>query len=204
MPNIPTIIDVIDHERGCGKRKPGGLYLRSDNFGSSCGKLPLPLSVCPCCSAGVKPSRGWTWIDATKLFEGIACRNARLSTAACGQCPLNEGLGKAGLLWVGEGFYKTPEIWIQEAMEFGISRRIAHIPIGFKLRETWVLMAHRKAITDYSVPNVVTLRPGVFQIFLPTRIEYVVSGKETQEQLCQLEKQGVTLVRVRMAEDFLT
>lgn len=43
--------------------------------------------------------------------------------------------------------------------------------------------------------------PGVFCIFRPTRIEYVVSGEESDETLERLEKRGITLVRVIRVEE---
>jgi len=52
---------VKDKIRGCGWRKPGGLYLKSSSMFSTCGKLPLEIEVCSCCGAGIKPARGWTW-----------------------------------------------------------------------------------------------------------------------------------------------
>jgi hypothetical protein len=48
---------------------------------------------------------------------------------------------------------------------------------------------------------VATHYPGVFAVFRPTRIEYVVRGDETDEQLERLEKRGVTCVRVERVEE---
>jgi hypothetical protein len=53
---------------------------------------------------------------------------------------------KAGLLWIGEEFYKTPEDFNREAGEMGISRRITSIPRGYEIGKTWVFLAHRKTI----------------------------------------------------------
>ena len=78
MPTITTITD--EPERGCGLRRPGGIYLCSDGMGLPCGKLPLPLDICPTCSGGIHFARGWTWISPQPLFGGpllalgVACR----------------------------------------------------------------------------------------------------------------------------------
>jgi hypothetical protein len=60
----------LSHEkpRGCGRRKPGGLYLVAPGDGAPCCKLPIKLDVCPTCHAGIKPARGWTWVDGDALL----------------------------------------------------------------------------------------------------------------------------------------
>lgn len=55
-------------------------------------------------------------------------------------------MGKAGLMWVGEKFYKTPEVFVAEGVTMGFSKRIKAVPRGFKVGETYVLLAHPKAI----------------------------------------------------------
>jgi hypothetical protein len=62
-----TIENRVEAKRGCGYRKPGGTYLVSDSLGRECGKLPIPLDVCPTCHAGFKPTQGWTWVNGTVL-----------------------------------------------------------------------------------------------------------------------------------------
>src|SRR4029077_876590 len=101
-----------DRERGCGWRKEGGLYLVADGLSRACGKLPMPLTVCPTCHAGIKPVRSWTWIAARHLLGQQPCVNIE----SCGGCPLFELPEKAGLLWVGGAFYKTPRDWTTEAV----------------------------------------------------------------------------------------
>lgn len=109
----------------------------------------------------------------------------------CGNCPLADAaIERAGLLWIGEQFYKTPEDWAKEANDMGISRRIQSVPRGFKLGETWVAVAHIKAIPGDKP------KPGIFRLFKPTVIEYVVTGKETEEALENLVKRGITPIKV--------
>lgn len=210
---MPTIIDIIDEpERGCGFRKTESLYLRADGPGAGCGKLPVILDICPCCGNGIKFARSWTWIDPSRLME----------TGDCGEGCLGEGCSlfrppiKAGLLWIGERFYKTPSDWLTEAHEQGVSRRIQSLPHGFKIGEHWVMTAHKKAREDVCddcegstcagagnddpCPSCKgkgkVWKAGIFHVFKPSRVEYIVSGKESEEELERLEARGFTLVRL--------
>ena len=185
----------VEGKRGCGYRKPGGFYLISDNPGRGCGKLPIPLDVCPCCGHGIKPSRGWTWINGAQLAAERPCEI--IGTAYCAVCPLSKPMGRVGLLWIGEAYYKTPADFQKEADTMGLSRRISRIPRGFKLGETWVWFAHRKAINN---PDG-THTAAVFRVFKPQRIEYVVRGTETDEEIERLVDRGITPVEVRKPEE---
>jgi len=116
----------------------------------------------------------------------------------CSRCPLGGAAPlKAGLLWIGEKFYRTPEDFLKEASAQGISRRIAQVPKDFIVGAHWLFLAHRKAIyggrDDFGDEQ---YTPGVFFAFKPTHIEYVVSGKESEKELEQMEKRGLTLVRI--------
>lgn len=189
----------FDQERGCGWRKPGGLYLVAPSLGKPCGKLPMPMEVCPCCGQGVKPARGFTWVDPGKLFERQKC----LSKDGCLGCSLSmDALGhiamgkQAGLLWIGEKYYPTAQEWIQESATQGISRRLSRIPRGFKVGIHWILVGHRKGIQNLDG----SWTPAIFQAFRPKAIEYVVKGDETQEELEALVKRGITPVAVKKAQ----
>lgn len=195
-----------ERKRGCGFRKGGGLYLVSGSPGEPCSALPVPLSVCPTCHSGVKPTRGWTWID-PKALLGLP-RGPHPPEHHNSICPLTQldglGLGeRAGLLWVGEAFYKTPEDFTREACELGVSRRIAAVPKGWKVGD-WVLLAHRLAVVNFRNPRLPDIdpgTPGVFHLFVPRAIEYVVKGTETDAELEAIEKRGIELVRVLPAID---
>jgi hypothetical protein len=179
-------------KRGCGFRKPGGIYLVSDGPGRPCSKLPIPLEVCPCCGGGIKPSRGWTWVNGTQLAESKTCDRGECST-----CPLGGPIGRCGLLWIGEKFYPTPDDWTREAATQGVSRRLAAVPRDFKVGETWVLVAHRKAIKNADD----SFTAGVFHAFRPQRIEIVVSGKEPDEEIEAMVKRGLSPVVVERVGD---
>jgi len=200
------IEDRFDEERGCGFRKEGGLYFISGNFLAPCQNLPVQLVVCPVCHSGIKFSRGFTWIDIDALIldkiknDGIGCQNPY-----CANCPANGHFGeKVGLIWIGEQFYRTPESFIREAAGQGISRRISAIPNNFKIGESFIALAHRKAIRAGG-----EYHPGLFMVFKPDAIEYVVKHDEKgnvaddEKKLQSLISRGVTLVRVsRISYEF--
>ena len=187
---------AVEPRRGCGFRKVGGLYLASGGRGVFCDRLPIVLEVCPTCGHGVKQSRGWTWVDAAALVGGV--HPQCLDDFRCPLCMAPEELGRCWLLWVGEQFYKTPAAFDREAMGIGISRRISAIPRGFKTGETWILLAHRKAVaTQFNCPKCCELltvrrddgvsqlvcrcgwtgpvyRPGIFKVWRPERIEKIL------------------------------
>jgi len=213
MANVRT---SVEGRRGCGFRKGGGLYLVSGfEHPFFCGKLPLPCDVCPTCSQGLKPARGWTWVDPSKLAEGVECLGhdgTPRQVSHCHPCPLGGTVTKAGLVWIGEQFYPTPESFMAECRKVGFSRRITQVPRGFEVGKTWVLLGHRKAGTrwrpelgkmfnpDHPEEHQAQV-PAIFTAFVPTSIEYVTKGDETEEELDHLEERGFELVKVVPKED---
>lgn len=192
--NIRT---VVEKKRGCGYRVPGGIYLRTDGIGRLCGALPIELTVCPTCHHGIKPARGWTWINIAELAAVRGCHLENDLDKGCGDCPIADAkIQMAGLLWIGEKFYKTPGAFAQEGVEMGISRRITMVPKAFKLGETWVALAHRKAIPIVPGKPEQEYKPGIFHIFKPQRIEYVVKSDDSDAKLEKMEKRGFYLVKV--------
>lgn len=193
----------IEARRGCGFRKVGGLYLVADKEGfEPCHRLPFVLAVCPTCAAGIKQARGWTWIDPVALFKAACTETSAAwggASAHCPRCavctPSFFGRKKAGLLWVGEAFYKSPADFMAEGFTLGVSRRIHRIPREFKVGETWVLLAHSKALNDFKTEN--TFAPGIFAAFEPQRIEKLITQSEaTPETLDELKGHGITPVVV--------
>lgn len=192
--------------RGCGFRKPGGIYLVSGGYGRYCGALPIPLSVCPTCHAGFKPARGWTWVNLAALAAVRGCAESiQLSRESCGDCPIADArIQDVGLLWVGEKFYPSPGRFADEANAMGITRRISALPRNFKIGETWVALAHRKAIPEKVIEKddlgmdheKVIFHPAIFHVFQPARVEYVVKDDDSEEKLEKLEKRGFSLVKV--------
>lgn len=161
----------------------------SDGLARYCGKLPIKLDVCPCCSQGIKPTRGFTWISG-KLIEDAECKSR-----ACAGCYLSTPPKKLGLIWVGEAFYSSASKFTAEAAMMGVSRRISQVPKDLEVGKTIVCVAHRKAmmIIEDGKPKQVA---GIFHAFIPQRIEYVVKGTEKKSELERLEKRGITLVKI--------
>lgn len=192
---------AVEAKRGCGFRKVNGLYLVAQGIGLRCMRLPIPLEVCPTCSHGIKQSRGWTWINAKELFEKAEAWDCLAPT--CPVCPVSHPPEKAGLTWVGGAFYPKPEDWQAEADRLGVSRRISAVPKDFKLGETWVFVAHPKAIHRVIAPingheEQHSWVKGIIHAFKPQRIEKIVTRtmSEDEEEMQKLEKRGITPVIV--------
>jgi hypothetical protein len=219
-----TVETRRESARGCGYRKAGGLYLVCDGQGRGCGRIPFPLCVCPTCNQGIKPARGWTWVDSGPIIEAmdpcvhegpeVFASNNRIATSECFTCPMRAPMGQVGLIWVGEKFYPTPDDFTKEAGKMGISRRIPAVPNDFVLGETWVWLAHRKAIDaeheeDCAKASAEWLEcnceaeetPGIFHVFLPDRIEYVVKDDDEDEKLERMSDRGITLVQIEKADE---
>lgn len=140
---MPNIIRSVEGPRGCGYRKAGGMYLvQFDGQPFPCGRFPIPLTCCPTCGAGIKPARGFTWIDPRPFIAANPCKAALDDCAVCPMSVLHD-LQRVGLIWIGEQFYPTADAFRQEAQDMGISRRISRVPKGFKVGKTWVMLAHR-------------------------------------------------------------
>lgn len=207
---------AVEARRGCGYRKAGGTYLVGGGIGIACDRLPYELNVCPCCNAGIKPSLGWTWIQPGKFFNGphsIACFNPDHGNEPCSDRPFcwfceNPGqFEKAGLIWIGGSFYKSPADFVAEGIKMGFSRRIKAIPRGFKLG-TPVFLAHRKTIERGVTPEDVELNPklkgeliasfpGIFYVWIPERIEKIFNESERGSEAVQdAEKRDIVPVFV--------
>lgn len=222
-------------KRGCGYRKPGGLYLCSDATGQGCGLLPWAVEVCPCCGTGIRPARGYTWVNPDLLLphHDEVIGKGKAATVRGGEhpgCPLNEkGLlgDRAGLLWIGRVHYDSPAAWLAEGEQMGFSRRIAQVPRDFEIGSTWVLVGHRDCIPhgvvcvspdEYAGIGAMTMEladelaaswppevhtvwadhylPGIFHLWRPERLEYVVHGDESPEELQAYEARGIEPVVV--------
>lgn len=205
--------------RGCGWRKPGGLYLVGSALGLGCGRFPIACDCCPTCGQGIKPARGWTWIQPDEIagkcvhFGTSRHEAGVLLGSQCGVCSFQPGkIGNAGLLWVGQQYYPTASSFLSEAATVGISRRINMVPRGLVVGETWVFLGHREAIETRPQPSYerddppeVERYPGIFAAFQPRAIEYVVTGDEADEELEALAARGFTLIRVeRVGEQMET
>lgn len=214
---------AVEAKRGCGYRKIGGLYLVGEGYGVPCDRLPIELSICPCCGQGIKQGRGWQWANTAQLVGGdhmVLCNrvfNATATGAGTEPCPCIKGcplchntqaMGKSGLLWIGLQFYPTVADFEKEALAQGISRRIQTLPRGFELGKSWVLFAHAKAITKtqegvLGKPETftTTYAPGIFRVWRPQRIERIYKESDRNSDAVHAdEKRGITPVFVPDAD----
>ena len=229
---LDGIPELTEGPRGCGTRKPGGLYLMSHPEAlRPCGKLPHHLSTCPTCSAGVKHTRGWTWINPSELLKpkfGTCAIDRR--GGGCHGCPLGDGPDplteeiiagtKAGLLWIGKQFYPTPTDYMAEVRRMGFSRRINTVPRDFEVGKTWIFLAHVEGIRidcDCTIDPLTNpefnpecelceghgsyLAPAIFTAFRPTQVQYVITGNESDADIINLRERGITPVRVNEVEE---
>ncbi len=172
-PNVEVRFESV---RGCGFRdKPGAMYFTAEFDNSfSCGRFPIPLTLCPCCGHGIRLSRGIQWINARKFLDAAPpCKTGDSDDglAHCMACPTHnllatEQLDQSLMIRIGEKHYPTPESFIIEARDgihqqpggislpMGISRRITSKPNGFELGKTWVFLAHKKAIKTAEITNI--------------------------------------------------
>ncbi len=204
---------AIEPARGCGYRKVGGLYLCGGGASMHCDRIPFEIVNCPTCGNGLKFSRAWTWLDWLK-YAGrhvqvldvdaggtielpVQFRNDLDECRCLPRCPICNPLMNEqpyGLLWIGEKFY-SPENFIKEALQMGVSRRIPAIPNKLKLGKTWVIFAHIKGCGESTDPEtrLPVNKPGIIYAFRPTSLELLVWESEaTPERLKELEKKNIT------------
>jgi len=202
---------MTEEKRGCGYRAVGALYLCGFGIPVECDRLPYELTTCPVCGAGVKQSRGFTWLD---WFEFAGKHEGCKDKYLCPLCDPKEG-DIFGLIWVGKKFY-TPESFIEEAIKMGVSKRIAQIPKKLELGKTRILVAHPDAVTNicprYETPvnkkdcylcdwevcpeEYKFKKPGIFYSFVAQRVEMIITKEqsEDEEHIEQLKKRGITPV----------
>jgi hypothetical protein len=203
---------AVEARRGCGYRKVGGLYLVGSGGGIACDRLPIALEVCGCCGQGIKPTRGWTWVDIAGLVGGdhmitppynhnVSRIGAEPYPCSCHPaCPLCHNvakMGKGGLLWIGAQFYPTIEHFEVEARALGISRRITTLPRGFELGKTWLLLAHTRGIVKPTGELKAGYVPAIFRVWKPERIERIYTESQRDSEAVQADiKRGITPVFV--------
>lgn len=202
----------MEKERKCGFRKIGGLYLIGEGMTLSCPAMPIPLNKCEHCGHEIEFFRGFKWMGSKPLLKDLRCPDqCKLNDPFVSCCEVQSmksfGARQVGLMWIGEKFY-TPQEFIQEAKLQGISKRIAAIPKNFKIGETWVFLAHRKAIEQFTgnyvddeKSNTRTFesgfKQGIFYAFKPSRVELVIT--ESMQHLDWVQsyvKKGVVLSTV--------
>ena len=143
----------IEAERLCGFRMVGKIYIVGSGISVVCDNLPYPLKPCDCCGFAPQFIRGFSWLKKEYIKEHNRVVSAEDGTmeliecdciATCPIChPNSNSLEHYGLMWVGEKYY-TPENFVHEAEEMGVSKAINKIPKDVILGKTWILLAHPK------------------------------------------------------------
>lgn len=182
--------------RWCGYRSPSkqgyGIYLIGTGELEPCERLPYPLESCPCCGGGVKPARGFTWINPVTMFDpwtgepkccevsGEVIHGLDHDHALCALCnPIAVAGEAAGLVWIGEQHYKTARLFMEEAARMGISRKIGALPLGFEVGKHYVYLAHRKTMTRTDpTTRIQEWVQGVFTAFKPMRVDIVIDDPD--------------------------
>ena len=202
---------AVEKKRGCGYRQVGGLYIVGKGMTEPCDRMPYELRPCPVCNCGPKFSRGWQWIsDPLRYFgfHGAEKNEAVPWTCACEtSCPLCYPLADDpyGLMPVSSAAY-TPEEFVAEAAEMGVSKRIAAVPNGLIPGRTWVLLSHKKF--PYSPEGELfegvlepDRRPAIFYAFRPTRVEMIVTQTQLQDVDFMESLRKRSLVPVAVPDD---
>lgn len=200
-------------ERGCGHRKIGGVYAIGGKPTAPCGGLPVFLRPCKTCGQTINFARNFQWIprkfihdnrnpEAPIPEESPFCTICR-DTVFDARC---EPTDRVGVIWIGEQFYKTPEVFMAEAQQNGICRRLSSIPRGLVPGKTLVFFAHQKVGADRceccgivdgeSGAERITRQnackvcggkgelpvAGLFSAFIPEKFEMVVDAEMAEEK----------------------
>lgn len=173
---------TIQFSRGHTWIKPG--FFTADCQATECPAMgrcvfTMPRHVsCPACDGTGNVFT--TELDAVGASLGLD----DFEPTACKPCQgTGNRVGKVGLLWVGREFYPSASGFIDEATTLGVSKRLATVPRGLVLGETWVMLARKH---DQPCPSCPPDEPcevcegkgtvsSVFYAFKPTRLEMIVT-----------------------------
>jgi len=192
-----AVVKFDGRERGCGYPQEGGLYLVTVPLGAPCDRLPLEIPVCPTCGETVRFSRSMQQINALKLFgEHENCKDPK-ALRPCPACQPVED--PAGLMWVGDTYY-SPSEFLKEGAEMGVSKRINTIPKFFKVGETWLFLAHKKAckaMAQTKKGDKLVPKAGIIVVCKPSKLLKVVKESDiTDEKVKALEEKGMDILSV--------
>lgn len=184
MSNVETI---NIKKRACGLRKPGHLYLVGGGKVEDSDFFPRAIT-CPHCGLGLKASRNISKFYPAQLWPELLRPELEVFDV---QKPFHYFYRDemAYAVTIGVQHYPTPESYLAEAAEQGISRLIQAVPRDFVAGETWVFLIHPHVFPGQK------WSPGAIAAFRPRRIEYVVRGDESQEYLDSLISRGVQPVK---------
>jgi hypothetical protein len=203
---VPLLLEM---SRGCGYRKIGGVYLVCPAGAEViCGRFPYLIKPCPVCGERIRQTRGYQWITMSTYFEGNCQDNSHeCHSVGCPVC-FSDTLEKCLCMWIGKQHY-TPESFLREAINVGVSKRIPvtgkvkEVPEGLEIGYTWCLLAHPQAgeeiTTTKEGKTKIKKVPAFFMAFKPSAIEIVVSEEQAKNEkyITDLRERGFTPVRVK-------
>jgi len=184
---------MVEQERGCGYRKIGGAYLIGTGMAVNCDRLPILIQECQHCGFGIGFARSMQIVK-TEYVRYLISDRDHVHTSCHDEfpCPIcyntahkNDPLGeKVGIMFVSNRYY-TPESFVKESVDMGISKRIAPhtIPKAFKTG-MWIMLA-------YTYPD---KSHKIFYAFKPERIEILVWKDDPKKT--EYEKKGFTVVEI--------
>ena len=182
------VTERIEKKRLNGYRIPGELYLVGSLPVTQLEKIPFELSQNLVPKMGLQPKP-----------DGFPYSHALL----------------AGMMWVNGKHYSHAAHFMQEARQLQVQMRIKRVSCSIEPGRTVVLLAHRKAIVDYSngcngwvnsegeAETDIQYKPGVFSMFTVRSMEYVIKDETDLEDkyIIQLAAAGVKLVKVIHSEE---
>jgi len=190
-----AVVKFGGEKRGCGYPQVNGLYLVSAGVPVVCDRLPFTIPVCPTCGETIRFSGGIQKLNALKLFgEHKDCKDPK-SLRPCPACQPSED--PAALMWVGDKYY-SPESFNKEAIEMGVSKRINALPNFFKVGKTWLFLAHKKAVREFSEEKKkLVQKPGIIMLCRPNKLLKVMTESAiTEEKVREYEEQGIDIMSV--------
>jgi len=179
---------ITESARLSGYRQPGGFYLMAEGRSLIESMYPIRLSECECCGGVIKFSRGVTYVS--EKYLKIRSPDNPIFDAGNQQ-------KRFPLLWIGSRYYSRPHKFESEAMQKGISIRIPPRSLkSFQPDQCWTLLAHQKTILDYPGGYAPAYYPGIFNAFIPSHIEYILTGGESQKELNSIVSKGVRIIKL--------
>ena len=181
MPNV--ILEIEAPQRGCGTRQQEGYYMVGDFTPDAMSFFPRKLD-CSCGFRVVRPSRSTQGFWPGKFWPELNTEPNNLITIQKDQ--------KCWAMTIDTRGYSTPKAYIDEAARLGISRRLNNgLPKGFEIGKDVVFIIHSKV---YKYGD--KYEPGFIGFFKPKEIQYVVSGRESEQKLRQIAAKKIVLVSV--------
>jgi hypothetical protein len=207
MKSIPII---IEQRRANGYRKPGHFYLVGQAVNYQCCQLPKPL---PDNSVPVAGIQDWPSDIFDILKAGDICLN--------NNCPIGgESLQPiAGLMWIPENEYSSAAIFFQEIRTQQVQIEVAEQAGLVDMIGKYMLLAHRKAIVDYSdgpfgwvdshtleAHTTVKYKPGIFAMFQISSIQFLTHQQKVTNRYKNVYKRyqraGIEIITMITEDDF--